>query len=50
LHRIVCLGQRTQHPVRDRTQAHPLLFEAVGKPLLFIHGHLMDPTRQAREM
>ena len=46
LHRIVGLGQRAQHPVRDRPKVRPVLLEAFGQPLLLVPvvAHVAHPV------
>jgi hypothetical protein len=38
LHRVLGVGQRAEHPVRDRAQPSPLGVEPLGQQIAFVHG------------
>jgi hypothetical protein len=38
LHRVLGVGQRAEHPVRDRAQPSPLGVEPPGQQIAFVHG------------
>jgi hypothetical protein len=54
LHRVVRLGDRPEHAVRDRAQVRPVLLELLGQGLLVVHRHVssfrrvIDLTRRRR--
>ena len=43
LHRVVGVGVRAEHPVRDRVEARPARFELRGQPLVVPHAPMSYP-------
>ena len=40
---VVRLGQGAEHPICDAAQMGAVGLEAVGEPVLVVHGHVIDP-------